>query len=129
MRSADRANAIAILNFGSLLDKAMVVAQAHNATLVDMRFVKPLDELLLQQLLVQHSGFVSIEDHSCIGGAGSAVSEWLVQQKTQVSLLCLGHEDVALPHGSREQVLHHTGLSTTAMIAKVEVWKGQLLTE
>ena len=129
VRSADTANAIAILNFGALLDKAMVVAQAHNATLVDMRFVKPLDELLLQQLLVQHSGFVSIEDHSCIGGAGSAVSEWLVQQKTQVSLLCLGHEDVALPHGSREQVLHHTGLSTTAMIAKVEVWKGQLLTE
>ena len=129
IQSADAANAIAVLNFGALLDKAIVVAQAHDATLVDMRFVKPLDERLLQQLLGQHSGFVSIEDHSCIGGAGSAVSEWLVQQKTQVSLLCLGHEDVALPHGSREQVLHHTGLSATAMVAKVEAWKSQLLTE
>ena len=57
------------------------------------------------------------------------MSEWLVQQKTQVSLLCLGHEDAALPHGSREQVLHHTGLSATAMVAKVEAWKSQLLTK
>lgn len=129
IRSVDRANAIAILNFGALLDKAIAVAEAHDATLVDMRFVKPLDERLLQQLLVQHRGFVSIEDHSCIGGAGSAVSEWLVQQKTQVSLLCLGHADAALPHGSREQVLHHTGLSATSMVTKVEAWKGQLLTE
>jgi 1-deoxy-D-xylulose-5-phosphate synthase len=118
---------IAILNFGALLDKAAVVAEALNASLVDMRFVKPLDEALLQQLLVQHNGFVTIEDHSCIGGAGSAVSEWLVQQAAQVRLLCLGHEDMALPHGSREQVLHSTGLSEVVMAAKIASWQAKLL--
>ena len=118
---------IAILNFGALLDKAAVVAEALNASLVDMRFVKPLDEALLQQLLVQHNGFVTIEDHSCIGGAGSAVSEWLVQQAAQVRLLCLGHEDMALPHGSREQVLHSAGLSEEVMAAKIASWQAKLL--
>jgi 1-deoxy-D-xylulose-5-phosphate synthase len=131
IRSADQPNAtsIAILNFGALLDKAVTVAETLNTTLVDMRFVKPLDEALLRQLLVQYSGFVTIEDHSCIGGAGSAVSEWLVQQKTQVRLLCLGHEDIALSHGSREQVLHDTGLSEVAMITKIAAWQAQLLAE
>jgi len=129
IRFSDKPNTIAILNFGALLDKAVTVAEAVDATLVDMRFVKPLDETLLQQLLAQHNGFVTIEDHSCIGGAGSAVSEWLVRQKTNVRLLCLGHEDATLPHGSREQVLHHTGLSETAITAKIEAWQAQLLAE
>ena len=89
LQTAIKPNAIAVLNFGALLDKAIVVAEAYDATLVDMRFVKPLDEALLHQLLNQHMGFVTIEDHSCIGGAGSAVSEWLVQQESKVRLLCL----------------------------------------
>jgi len=127
LQTAIKPNAIAVLNFGALLDKAIVVAEAYDATLVDMRFVKPLDEALLHQLLNQHMGFVTIEDHSCIGGAGSAVSEWLVQQESKVRLLCLGHEDAALPHGSRDQGLHHTGLSVTAMVAKVAEWQTQLL--
>ena len=127
LQTAIKPNAIAVLNFGALLDKAIVVAEAYDATLVDMRFVKPLDEALLHQLLNQHMGFVTIEDHSCIGGAGSAVSEWLVQQESKVRLLCLGHEDAALPHGSRDQGLHHTGLSVTAMVAKVAEWQAQLL--
>ena len=129
LQTAIKPDALAILNFGALLDKAIVVAEAHGATLVDMRFVKPLDEALLHQLLNQHMGFVTIEDHSCIGGAGSAVSEWLVQQKSKVRLLCLGHEDAALPHGSRDQGLHHTGLSTTKMVARVAEWQAQLLAE
>ena len=129
LQTAIKPDALAILNFGALLDKAIVVAEAHGATLVDMRFVKPLDEALLHQLLNQHVGFVTIEDHSCIGGAGSAVSEWLVQQKSKVRLLCLGHEDAALPHGSRDQGLHHTGLSTTKMVARVAEWQAQLLAE
>ena len=129
LQIAIKPNALAILNFGALLDKAIVVAEAYGATLVDMRFVKPLDEALLHQLLNQHIGFVTIEDHSCIGGAGSAVSEWLVQQKSKVRLLSLGHEDAALPHGSRDQGLDHTGLSTTKMVARVAVWQAQLLAE
>jgi 1-deoxy-D-xylulose-5-phosphate synthase len=80
-------------------------------------------------LLLHHTSFVTIEDHSCIGGAGSAVSEWLVQQKTSVRLLCLGHKDAALPHGTREQVLHNTGLSKAAITAKIESWQASLLAE
>jgi len=120
-------DAIAILNFGALLDKAIAVANELDATLVDMRFVKPLDKSLLNELLGRHHGFVTIEDHSVLGGAGSAVSEWLVQQNTSVRLLCLGHEDIALAHGTREQVLHNTGLSKAAMRAKIELWQAQLL--
>jgi 1-deoxy-D-xylulose-5-phosphate synthase len=129
IRSSGKSNAIAILNFGALLDKLTMVAEAADATLVDMRFVKPLDEMLLKQLLLQHNGFVTIEDHSCIGGAGSAVSEWLVQQKTSVRLLCLGHQDAALPHGTREQVLHNTGLSKEAITAKINAWQAHLPAE
>jgi len=55
------------------------------------------------------------------------VSEWLVQQSTSVRLLCLGHEDIVLAHGTREQVLHNTGLSKAAMRAKIELWQAQLL--
>ncbi len=127
LRITETSSGIAILNFGSLLDKAVVVASTLDATLVDMRFVKPLDESLLEQLLEQHLGFVTIEDHSAIGGAGSAVSEWLVKQQTKAALLCLGHEDNALAHGSREQVLDDTGLSELAMTAKIKLWQAQLL--
>lgn len=129
IRSSGKSNAIAILNFGALLDKLIMVADTADATLVDMRFVKPLDEMLLKQLLLHHTSFVTIEDHSCIGGAGSAVSEWLVQQKTSVRLLCLGHKDAALPHGTREQVLHNTGLSKAAITAEIEAWQASLLAE
>jgi 1-deoxy-D-xylulose-5-phosphate synthase len=129
LRITDKSSGIAILNFGALLDKAIAVATTLDATLVDMRFVKPLDEALLEKLLKQHNGFVTIEDHSCIGGAGSAVSEWLVKQETQVRLLSLGHEDSELAHGTREQVLHDTQLSELAMTAKIKLWQAQLLTK
>jgi len=114
--------ALVILNFGALLELAKEVATRLCATLVDMRFVKPLDEALLQQLLTQHRCFVTLEDHSIIGGAGSTVSEWLAQQSTATKLLCLGHEDRPLTHGSRAQVLATTGLDVSSAVAKINAW-------
>mgnify|MGYP000394340319 CR=1 FL=1 len=114
--------AIVIVNFGALLELAKDLATHLCATLVDMRFVKPLDEALLQQLLTEHKSFVTIEDHSIIGGAGSAVSEWLSQQSTPTKLLCLGHEDRPIAHGSRTQVLATAGLDVSSAVAKINVW-------
>jgi 1-deoxy-D-xylulose-5-phosphate synthase len=94
-----------------------------------MRFVKPLDEHMLEDLLKQHQGFVTIEDHSVIGGAGSAVAQFLALQNSSVKLLSLGHEDTALAHGTRAQVLHATGLSEPLMKEKIELWQASLLAD
>ena len=115
-------NSVVILNFGALLELATEVATQLSASLVDMRFVKPLDKELLQQLLTQHSSIVTIEDHSIIGGAGSAVGEWLAQQSTPTKLLCLGHEDRPLTHGSRAQVLAATALGVPSAVARINTW-------
>ena len=116
--------AIAVLNFGALLPVAWQVANTMDTTLVDMRFVKPIDEALLASLLDTHQGFVTLEDHSHIGGAGSAVCEWMAQQSrlNSVPVLCLGHQDQPLAHGSRAQVLHNTGLSGEVACARIERW-------
>lgn len=124
LQRAANDQAIAILNFGALLGAATQVAQELQASLVDMRFVKPIDQQLLQDLLASHVAFVTIEDHSRVGGAGAAVSEWLVQQPTQVRLLCLGHADQPIAHGNRDQVLAVTGLESQAMVAKIRAWAG-----
>ncbi|MDC9719424.1 MAG: 1-deoxy-D-xylulose-5-phosphate synthase [Gammaproteobacteria bacterium] len=129
LHEAHHDKAVALLNFGALLAQTAQVAEDLGATLVDMRFVKPIDETLLEQLLATHIGFVTIEDHSRIGGAGSAVGEWLVQQKTNVRLLSLGHYDEALPHGSRDEVLQYTGLSGANMHHTIAAWIEELLAE
>lgn len=129
LRQSGKPLGIAILNFGALLESAQNIASALDATLVDMRFVKPLDEHMLEDLLKQHQGFVTIEDHSVIGGAGSAVAQFLALQNSSVKLLSLGHEDTALAHGTRAQVLHATGLSEPLMKEKIELWQASLLAD
>src|SRR5690606_5968475 len=75
-----RGSRIAILAFGPLLHEALEAAQEINATVVDMRFVKPLDEAMLQTLAQDHDGFVTIEEAAIMGGAGSAVLEYFSRQ-------------------------------------------------
>jgi 1-deoxy-D-xylulose-5-phosphate synthase len=105
----------ALLNFGPLLAHAKVVAQIHDLTLVDMRFVKPLDEMLLTQLALDHQHFFTLEDHAIAAGAGSAVSEFLADKA--VAFTHLGIPDDFIAHGTREQQLHLCGLDV-AGIAK-----------
>ncbi len=103
---------IAILSFGSTLSAAEAVAESLNATLIDMRFIKPLDEALLCELAENHSRFVSVEDNAAMGGAGSAVSEFFRRVNISVDLLQLGLPDVYQEHASREQLLAEAGIDS-----------------
>ena len=105
-----RGHGIAILSFGAMLAPAAEVAAELDATLVNMRFVKPLDEALILDLAKDHDGFVTIEDNAVAGGAGSAVAECLAAHGVTLPILHLGLPDVYLEHGTREEVLSEAGL-------------------
>jgi len=116
---------VALLNFGTLLPSAEAVAEQFNLTLVDMRFVKPLDEALIDELAGTHSTLISIEDHAIMGGAGSAVGEYLHQNRLQVELICLGIPDQWIEHASREQQLQQCGLDIAGISKRVEELLGK----
>jgi 1-deoxy-D-xylulose-5-phosphate synthase len=105
-----RGHGIAILSFGAMLAPAAEVAAELDATLVNMRFVKPLDEALILDLAKDHDGFVTIEDNAVAGGAGSAVAECLAAHGVTLPILHQGLPDVYLEHGTREEVLSEAAL-------------------
>jgi 1-deoxy-D-xylulose-5-phosphate synthase len=105
-----RGHGLAILSFGAMLAPATDIAKELDATLVNMRFVKPLDETLLLDLAKDHGAFVTLEDNAVAGGAGSAVSECLQAHGVTLPVLHLGLPDVYLEHGTREEVLGEAGL-------------------
>ena len=102
----------AILVFGTLLSAARPVAEALDATLVDMRFVKPLDEALLDELAHSHALLVTVEENVVMGGAGSAVNEYLVSRQARCALLNLGLPDHFLGHGKAADMLAGVGLDS-----------------
>ncbi|WP_297527984.1 1-deoxy-D-xylulose-5-phosphate synthase [Thiohalobacter sp.] len=106
---------VAILSFGSLLDRALAAAEALDATVANMRFVKPLDTELLQQLLSGHRLWVTLEDNALAGGAGSAVAEWLADQGQAMPLLRLGLPDAFIEQGSRDELLAECGLDAAGI--------------
>lgn len=101
---------IAILGFGTLVPEALKAAQSLDATMVDMRFVKPLDEQLLHQLAQTHDAFVTIEEGSIMGGAGSAVLEYFSSQEIACAVLQLGLPDRFIDHGEQAVLLKSLGL-------------------
>ncbi|MCQ4164583.1 1-deoxy-D-xylulose-5-phosphate synthase [Tahibacter harae] len=103
---------IAVLAFGSPVTAAEVVARELDLTLVNMRFVKPLDTELLRQLARNHSAFVTVEDNAVQGGAGSAVAEFLAAEALDKPLLQLGLPDLFLDHASREDLLAQSGIDS-----------------
>jgi 1-deoxy-D-xylulose-5-phosphate synthase len=105
-----RGHGLAILSFGAMLAPASVVAAELDATLVNMRFVKPLDETLILELARTHDAFVTLEDNAVAGGAGSGVAECLAAHGIVKPILHLGLPDAYLEHGSREEVLSMAGL-------------------
>ena len=106
---------LCILNFGVLLDRAEKVANEFNYGLYDMRFVKPLDHQLIDDLAQKYTKIVTLEDHTTIGGSGSAVNEYLSQKKILKSVLNLGLKDVFPEHGSRNEILKLNGLDTDSL--------------
>jgi len=111
---------IAILSFGSVLSEAKAVSVKLNATLANMRFVKPLDEALLLELAATHDVIVTIEDNAVMGGAGSAVNEYLLHQQCENRILNLGLPDIFMEHASREELLDDAGLSTSGILRAIE---------
>jgi 1-deoxy-D-xylulose-5-phosphate synthase len=105
-----RGRRLAILAFGAMLAPATEIAAEIDATLVNMRFVKPLDEALLLELAQSHDALVTIEDNAVTGGAGSGVAECFAAHGITVPILHLGLPDAYLEHGSREEVLSEAGL-------------------
>lgn len=103
---------VAIISFGALLPAAVAAGEAIDATVVDMRWAKPLDTSLLDELARSHQLIVSVEDHQRMTGAGSAVNEYLIDQGQQVSLLNLGLPDEFIHHGKREALLSQHGLDS-----------------
>lgn len=101
---------LAILAFGPLLTACQQAAADLDATLIDMRFVKPLDEHLLIQLADSHSHIITVEDNAIMGGAGSAVNEFLLQQGFRGSILNLGLPDHFIKHGAQQEIYSELGL-------------------
>ena len=107
---------VAILVFGTLLADVIPVAEELNATLVDMRFIKPLDEDLIASLAESHVLLVSVEDNAIKGGAGSGVNEFLESKKLQTPILNLGLPDKFLEHGKVSEMRAEIGLDSKGIL-------------
>ena len=110
---------IVILNFGTLLNEANQISKELKATLVDMRFVKPLDEKLLRKLFKKAKVFISIEDGSIMGGAGSAVQEFASKENLNIRSILFGIPDKFIEHASREEMLVEAGLDVENIKSKL----------
>lgn len=116
---------IAILAFGTLLTAALQAGEQLNATVVDMRFVKPIDAELILELAQNHEAFVSIEEGAVMGGAGSAVQECLNAHGVLVPMLQLGLPDRFIDHGDQAAILSSLGLDAPGIVAAVEARWGK----
>ncbi|MDO9897525.1 1-deoxy-D-xylulose-5-phosphate synthase [Glaesserella parasuis] len=110
---------VAILNFGALLNEAKQVAEAHNYTLVDMRFAKPLDEALIAELVDRHELLVTLEENALQGGAGSAVNEYLQHIGKIKPLLMLGIPDFFIPQATQAESYADLGLDAKGIEQKI----------
>ncbi|ELQ2337323.1 1-deoxy-D-xylulose-5-phosphate synthase [Vibrio vulnificus] len=103
---------VAILSFGTFLANALEAAEALNATVADMRFVKPLDEALIRQLANEHDVLITIEENAIAGGAGAGVIEFMMQEKIMKPVLNLGLPDKFIHQGTQEELHEELGLDT-----------------
>ena len=110
---------IALLAFGAIVPAAEKVGEEFGLTVVNMRFVKPLDRALILELAKTHAGFVTLEDNVVAGGAGSGVAELLASENITLPILHLGLPDAFQHHASREQLLAEAGLDTAGIRVSV----------
>ena len=110
---------IAILSFGTLLDNAKLASDQLNATLIDMRFIKPLDTEAIDSLISDHDVLVTLEDNAITGGAGSAVNEYLATQKATANVLNLGIPDEFIKHGTQAQMHDEMGLGSQGILDSI----------
>jgi 1-deoxy-D-xylulose-5-phosphate synthase len=113
---------LALIAVGSMVAPAQKIAERLDATVVNLRFVKPLDEDLLLEIAARHGAIVTLEENVVAGGAGSAIGELLAAQDIQVCLLHIGIPDRFIEHGSREDCLQLAGLDTASLTVTIERW-------
>ncbi len=110
---------VAILAFGSLVNVAMEAGELLDATVIDMRFVKPLDEALIGEMTTRHQLIVTLEENTLMGGAGAAVNEFLLREDYHISVLNLGLPDRFLSHGAVPQMLESVGLDRDGIVTSI----------
>ena len=113
-------NNVAILSFGSLLQSALKAGQELGAEVIDMRFIKPLDQKTLENVSSRFKLIVTVEDNVVAGGAGSAVNEKLNELNSKASILNLGLPDEFIEHGDQEQQKVQNGLDVEGLIASIK---------
>ena len=116
---------LAILNFGTLLPEAAATAEALNATLVDMRFVKPLDEALIAELANTHDSLITLEEGAIKGGAGSGVNEFVMAKRLGIPVLNIGLPDEFIPQGTQDEVRHDYLLDAEGIQQQIARWLAQ----
>ena len=118
--SRRKGHSVAILAFGSMVKPALEAAEMIDATVADMRFVKPLDQELIGDLATSHQLIVTLEENTVMGGAGSAVNEYLVQENYSIPILNLGLPDRFLEHGKVPDMLAEVGLNSDAIATAIK---------
>ncbi len=113
---------VAIIAFGAMVERCVDIAKELDMTLVNMRFVKPLDENLIKELAKTHSSFITVEDNVVAGGAGSAVGEYVLNEGIDIKIKMLGLPDKFTIHGSRDEVLEDVGLSESKIKQNIKEW-------
>ncbi|MFZ4502384.1 MAG: 1-deoxy-D-xylulose-5-phosphate synthase [Methylovulum sp.] len=113
---------IAILAWGSMVTPALEVGKQLNATVVNMRFVKPLDETIILQMAKTHEIFVTLEENVLSGGAGSAINLFLQKQRILMPVLNIGLPDEFIEQGTREQLLTQCGLDIQGILDQIETF-------
>ncbi|GGI94321.1 1-deoxy-D-xylulose-5-phosphate synthase [Shewanella hanedai] len=111
---------VAILNFGTLLASVLTAAETLDATVADMRFVKPLDVKLIQELAQSHDVLVTVEENAIMGGAGSGVLELLQQLKLPMPVLQLGLPDEFIKHGDSNEIIAELKLDAAGILEQIE---------
>jgi 1-deoxy-D-xylulose-5-phosphate synthase len=113
---------LALLAFGSMVASAELIGAQLDATVVNMRYVKPIDEELIARVSAKHSSIITLEENVVAGGAGSAVGEVLATLRSRSALLHIGIPDRPIPHGRREDCLTDAGLDLEALRAQIDAW-------
>jgi 1-deoxy-D-xylulose-5-phosphate synthase len=110
---------LAILAFGSMVEPCKIVAEQLNATLINMRFVKPLDREAILDAATRHAYLVTVEENATAGGAGSGINELLAAEGIAADIFNIGLDDNYIQHGTRDECLHLAGLDSEGILAKI----------
>ena len=116
----DTGSKTVFLNFGALLEEAIVVSDELSITLIDMRFVKPLDEDLLKEYLSDADLFISLEDGAVMGGAGSSVQEFCADNSINIQSKLFGIPDKFIDHASRKEMIEEAGLVSKKILESLK---------